>query len=194
MNKIILWALAVVLVFSLGGVGYFALEASKQKAVISELHQDLKEVDGKLSAKEKELTETEKQLSQVKADLTDSKAELAKGQKIMSDLRKQNDALRRQLIQWNAVKCNTPIPYEEVNSISTNQGLIELITKTAEDDMGFSSVRTSFEVLWNNSKTAIFTIVDQERATVKIAVVWDFNTGEVIGIYNLNWACVYYPN
>ncbi|MGA2111498.1 MAG: hypothetical protein ABSG98_05035 [Anaerolineales bacterium] len=62
------------------------------------------------------------------------------------------------LSQLSNVMCSATIPASDVIGLSTNQALIEPVTKALEQQSGLESTRTEFEVVWNYSKTAIFTV------------------------------------
>ncbi|MGA2821795.1 MAG: hypothetical protein ABSF61_14245 [Anaerolineales bacterium] len=91
--------------------------------------------------------------------------------------------------------CSTNIPASQVVGISTNPALIEPVTKAVEQASGDVSANTNFDVIWNNSKRAIFTVYLTENAkqvTGKVLVAWDHNATVVDGIFNMDDACMFY--
>ena len=201
MNKAIIVGLVVALVISLAGMGFLAYQYSNHTASILQLDEDLKQAKGDLSQAEQELgqtkgqlSKTEGELSRVKADLASSQAELDKRQHSIDKLRDDNRTLSRDLADIQAMNCGRRIFESEIRSVSTNQGLVELITRAVESNYRFSSINTTFDLVWNNSKTAVFDIQDQDRGTVKVVVSWNSTTNRVTGIYDVNGACFYYAD
>ncbi|HEX8992414.1 MAG TPA: hypothetical protein VF784_12110 [Anaerolineales bacterium] len=98
----------------------------------------------------------------------------------------EKDRLSRQV---QRVMCPHTIPLSAVTDVSSNAALVEPITKAVEQNWGFSSIDTSYKTLWNNSKTAVFDILDQDRASVKVVVSWNRDASKIDGIYDVAGTC-----
>jgi regulator of replication initiation timing len=182
MNRIIQITIIVALVISLAGniVLTFALSNQTQMA----------------NALTMELSKTSKDLSAVKLDLSKSQKDLrtrtAELKQYVDKFQKTNIALDLANTKLRHAMCSTPIPADKVESVSTNQALIDPVTKAADDYYGMNSVNTTFELLWNNTKTAIFTILQKDKTSTKVLVSWSFDTNKVLAITDVGEGCLYY--
>lgn len=153
-----------------------------------ELTSQLSQAEIKLNTSQAELLENKNLIEEYQSDMEDAQKEIDEKQETISSLKRTITQLSN---ENDKIKCSTSLSASEI-SASTNQGLTDAITKAVENDYGFTSISTTFRTVWNNSKTAIFTIKDPDRASVEVVVSWDFNTSRVNGIYNINSACMYF--
>jgi hypothetical protein len=144
-------------------------------------------------------------INKTNLDLSDTKTILAKTQKDLQTasenikhnadrLAEMNLLLAGENAKLIAINCSVTIPTDSVKGVSTNQALIDPITKAAESYYSINSVSTTFELLWNNTKTATFTLRFPDKSTSKILVSWGFNTNRVKSIFNMGDGCLYYIN
>jgi hypothetical protein len=64
-----------------------------------------------------------------------------------------------------------------------------------EEDYNMTSVDTSFDVQWNNSKSAVFDVIgidSGERYSYKAVVSWDFDKSQINAIFDIGQGCYYY--
>jgi cell division protein FtsB len=176
-QKIIGGALVLLLVLSVAGnilLGYSLSNKTKEAATLSN-----------------QLSETNSKLSESQANLETTTETLKKKSDALKDISKKYTDV---FIQLGKVMCSDTISPESIQTISTNQALIDPITKVAEKYYADTSVTTTFELLWNNTKTAIFTITWPDQFTSKILVSWGFEANKIQTILNVGDGCLFYIN
>lgn len=194
MNKTILIILVIALVSSLIGVGFLYNENDQAKSLLVTKDAELSQTKDKQSQAEKELSQTEKELLQSQTDLQDMQKTFAKNQASLDKLQKDFNLLNGEVSRLRTANCSKTIKTSEIQTITTNQGLVDPITKTVESLYKFSSIKTSFDTIWNNSKTAIFDIRNSDNESFKVVVSWDFKLSRIKGIYDIYGACFYLKN
>lgn len=94
--------------------------------------------------------------------------------------------------QVGRLMCLYVISPSQMNSVSTNQALVEPITRVVDAEYAISSINTGYDLTWNNSKTAIFTVENSNRATVKVVASWGSSSNKLEAIYDIGQGCFYY--
>jgi len=196
MNKTITIILAIALVISLVGITFLGFLTFKRINQIETLSSELDKVNDALTQTKNKLSLSEKNLSETQTELTQAQSDLANKDTQISSLQADKAELQNERNEFistmNKAMCLETIDKTLIKNVSTNQNLVDPITKIVESEYGFASINTVFEPVWNNSKTAIFDVVDKDRSTVKVVVSWDMNVSDVLGIYNINNSCYYY--
>ena len=182
MKKSVLIAVIGLLVISLGGNAYqFYLRSTWVSAY---------------ERTKQELDNAKKDLAKTNSKLADTEQELMKEKSASADLSKKLNASlsEKAILQGKIDRVNCPIQIDKsrIDAVSSNQGLIDAITNATERSYGIVSVGTSFSTIWNNSKSAIFTITAKDASTIKAVASWDFNISRVNAVYDINDGCVYY--
>lgn len=182
MNKIFQIAVLIILTLSIAGNAVLGFVLSNEIQNGNALKNKLNEVNVQLS-------DTRSALLKTQADLETTKESLDKKTDALSALSKKYTEVSTKL---NRVMCKDIISAETVKSVSTNQALIDPITKVSEKYYSDNSVNTTFELLWNNTKTAEFTITWPDQLTSKVLVSWGFDTSRIEAIVNAGDGCLFY--
>ena len=194
MNKTITIFLAFALVGSLIGVGYVYNQNKETKSLLSVKETELIQKTDKLNQTEDKLTQTEEVLLKSQTDLQDLQKDLTIKQLAFDKLQKDFNGLNGEIDSLRMVNCSKTIKASEIQSVNTNLGLVDIITRIVESNYRFSSIQTTFDTVWNNSKTAIFEILNPDKESIKVVVSWDSKKSRVIGIYDFYFACFYFNN
>lgn len=187
MSKTITVILVIALFGSLIGIGF--------------LYNQNKNAMNLLGAKETELIQktdklihTEDALKKAQTDLEDLQNSLNIKQLAFDKLQKDFYNASAEANRLKTARCSKVISASEIQGITTNQGLVDIITGIVESNYRFSSVQTTFDTIWSNSKTAIFNILNSDNESFQVVVTWDFKISKVVGIYDINKACYYLNN
>ncbi len=173
--KNILTIMSIALLASLSGNGYLLYIKSQYEKTISGINY--------------ELASTNKEFSQSQDELAKAKDEIIKLKKTVDEFFREKSNLAAKVSHF---MCSPQIASTQVSGLSSNQGLIEPITSAVERYYGAPMINTSFKLAWNNSKTAIFDLLDKEGATVKVITSWDFKDNLLLAVYDINAACLFY--
>ena len=157
---------------------------------IKDLNSNLNQTKVLLTEKGNKLSETEKLLSQARTELKSKDESITSLKSQLSTERQENVSLTMKV---RKIMCSSnTISKNEIVLASTNQGLVNPITRFVEAAWGFSSTNTWFDTLWSNSKTAIFDVQGPDKATVKVVVSWNRDTSVIKGIYDIGLTCFYF--
>jgi len=196
MNKKIGIAIIVVLVLSIilnGIMGY--LIAQKNNLITkftNEFYQATLELETKkimLSQVQDKLTSTETQLSQRQSDLAKEKEITSSLNQQVTDLINEKNSLTGKL---DGFMCRFTMPSEQAALVATNESLVDPIAKMIEQAISGGVIYKGYTLLWNNSKDAYFVYFDKDQTSTKVVSVWDFDTGKLNAVYNINGNCFYY--
>jgi cell division protein FtsB len=206
-GKIVLFiaiVLGVALMSSLVGVGVLAMgNDDKTKAIAAwqareqTLKGNISALTGQNDYLNSRVASLNSQVAGLKSDLTNERQSSAAKDKNIADLNNQVTQLTSDraalATRLRGMECGQTMDRATVSSVATDQGLIDPLTKAVESDYGETFVQTTYDVLWSDSKSAVFTLLGKGNASVKVAVSWDFNTPSTVsGVYNINQACWYY--
>jgi methyl-accepting chemotaxis protein len=182
MNRILQVVIIIILVFSLAGnlmLGLFLFNTIQ-----------------KVGALTGDLSKTNEELSTVKADLAQSETDL---QSAVDELKQKTEKLKEATNALTVANrtlkgfmCPVTIPAEAIEKALTNNALVDPITKAEEEVYASESVNTTFDVFWNNSRTAIFTVDWSDQTTSKVLVTWAFDDNDVSAISSVGEGCFYY--
>ncbi len=190
MNKTTLSiALAVLLVVSLAGNGVLLVQARQQAVAIDSLSRTLTGTRNQLSMVNTDLVTTRFQLAMANDQLKTLTRQVTNENILNANLTGERDPL---LDMTSFPMCATTIAASSLAGLSSNQGLVGPITKAVEGEYSFIPVDATYSPLWNNSKTAIFTFLDDKNETVKAVASWDPALGRIDAIFDLASGCLTY--
>jgi len=193
--------LAVLLALSLICNGVLAVIAQQNtnSAIVSQAN--VKQLMGRVADLTSRNESLNSQASGLSSDLANERQASAGKDKTIGSLETQIASLETQVgtlqsdnsnmrARVNQVMC--PYTLALPNSVSTNQSLVDPITRAVEEGYGKSSVSTSFTVLWNNSKTANFDVILPGNISIKVIASWNLDTGVLQGVYDVGGSCFLY--
>ncbi len=195
MNKTIATILTTVLASSLAANGLLGFQISKKNKTITEYSAKLSTTITELQTNKIFLSQTQDQLSQTQGKLTQTKTDLAAQITQNGSLNEQVTALTNDnntLFQkLDSFMCSSRLDPQQVMSAGTNESLIDPINKVLEQKNSGSMVYQGYTFFWNNSKDALFTYFDKEQKSELVATIWDFDTGNLSAVYNINHNCFF---
>lgn len=188
------------MVLILVALGFLSYQLIDDRASIAALETELDDTRSALVQTESELDNTEKALDNKKAELDDKQAELEQTvseydetvEKLEVELGTKNETIVTLRGQVKNAMCKDSIEKSTLSGITTNQGLIDLLTKNIEESYGTVSISTTFDLVWNNSKTAIFRIMNNNNESYDLVVSWYFDKSQIKAIYDINSGCIMY--
>lgn len=199
MKNAILIVVVLALLASLGGNGLLILnDASQAKAIQgwqaqnSSLSSRLATVTTQRDQALASVAEDKDTISGLQGAVKEKDDLIASLHSQVTDLQGSDSNMQSQL---SRVMCSASIPASGVAGLTTNQALIEPVTKAVEQETGLVSTDTTFEVVWNNSKTAIFTVYvtqNGKQVSGKVVVSWDESASEVDAVFDMTDACMLY--
>lgn len=180
-----------ILTFALAGSVAFNVwqfkQTSDQHLAMQQQAEDIQRITSDRDAITAQSEEIQSLLDESLLTIEQQTAELTAAQE---DYRKLQASSAKAVSTVNGLKCREQISGDALEKITTNQGLIELITEATEKTYRVASVNTTFDLIWDNSKSAIFHIVTVNKTVARSVVTWDQNS--VTSIYDISLACFYF--
>ena len=182
--------LVIALCMSLGGNAYQFYQSSQARGQMQAMQKDLSNSQSKLSTALSDLNQANARISSLTERAEQAEDKYNDLSSLQSSTKSKLDNAQADL---NAVYCTVTIPTADARYASTNASLLDPITEAVEKNADLGSIDTSYVVIWNNSKDAIFTIKMRDNTTFKVAVSWSWSaSNHVRAIYDINGGCYFY--
>jgi hypothetical protein len=160
MSKIFAWVASILLIVSLGGLIYFAIQNQQNNKLLENTNTNLQEVSDELEQKQSQLSQAETTLNETQKALEEEKA---KNSKLEKDYNDKNSLLTEARSELNNVKpkldkllCPKQFGEMDYSSIINASERLQYYVSTLPDVVQVSS--TMRNTLWNNADSKVHVI------------------------------------
>jgi len=189
MKKLLLTTILTLLVASLAFNGVQFNASAQQDAAITLMKDENQSQADELAVLQSRLDETEILLQNALLAIEENSNTITT---LQSDYRILQSSSAAAQSKVNGLMCKNRIAPETIQNLSTNQSLIEPITAVMEKNYNFNSVSASFELVWDDNKSAIFSVTNQKNEIARSIVTWGQTSNNVEAVYDIALACFYY--
>jgi hypothetical protein len=182
MNRIVQIALIAGLLISLAANAMLGLLWFTASSQTKDAARELDEVTKSVAALETDLADAQQELK-------DTQAELAEKTKDLTDMTSKYAAANR---DYREILCGVKWTAGDLDDVGSNREMAEFLSGKYEEYYGEAPVDVTFELLWSNIKTALFTVEWPDNSSSKTLVSWEPGLGHVERIYDPGEACFLY--